>query len=190
GIASGKTECWYIVAAEPGATLGLGVRAGTDASALRRSALDGSIVDLMEWKPVAPGDFFYVPAGTVHAIGAGISLVEIQQNQGVTYRLYDYGRPRELHLDDGVAVAKLEPYAADLARDGRHAGLLVDGPHFTVVRVIGGEGAASALAGRDRWIVPLTGEVNGGGVGECLFLRWDERGDASADADFLVASVS
>ncbi|MDB5719710.1 MAG: hypothetical protein JWP15_328 [Alphaproteobacteria bacterium] len=189
-IASGKTECWYIVAAEPGATLGLGVRAGTDASALRRSALDGSIVDLMEWKPVAPGDFFYVPAGTVHAIGAGISLVEIQQNQGVTYRLYDYGRPRELHLDDAVAVAELEPYAADLARDGRHAGLLVDGPHFTVVHVIGGEGAASALAGRDRWIVPLAGEVNGAGVGECLFLRGDERGEASAGADFLVASVS
>src|SRR3546814_13278228 len=65
---------------------------------LRAAALDGSIEQLMDWKDVKAGDFFFIPAGTVHAIGAGLKLVEVQQNVDVTYRLYDYGRPRELHL--------------------------------------------------------------------------------------------
>ena len=181
GVGSGKSECWYIIDAEPGATLGLGVNGITDRDALRAAALDGSIVEAMAWKPVKAGDFFYVPAGTVHAIGGGISLIEVQQNKGVTYRLFDYGRPRELHLDDAVAVARLESYGAELMRDGKNGGVLVDGPHFTVVR---GEG----LAGRDRWVVPLAGTVNGAGAGECLFLKAGEAIEASADADYLVAT--
>ena len=64
---------------------------------------DGSIEQLMEWRPVAAGDFVFVPSGTIHAIGAGISLLEFQQNSDVTYRLYDYGRPRELHLEFAAA---------------------------------------------------------------------------------------
>ena len=70
------------------------------------AALDGSIEELVDWRPVKAGEFYYVPAGTIHAIGAGISLLEFQQNADVTYRLYDYGRPRELHLDDGIAVSR------------------------------------------------------------------------------------
>jgi mannose-6-phosphate isomerase len=186
GVDSGKTECWYIVDAEPGATLGLGVRGISTGEALRAAALDGSIVEAMEWKPVKAGDFFYVPAGTVHAIGGGISLIEVQQNKGVTYRLYDYGRPRELHLEDGVAVALLEPYASDLIRDGSRDGVLVDGPHFTVVHVK--DAAPDTLAGRDRWVVPLAGTVNGAGAGECLFLKAGEPIKASAEAEFLVAA--
>jgi hypothetical protein len=73
---------------------------------LRAAALDGSIEALMTWHPVQPGDFFHVPAGTVHAIGAGLSLVEIQQNVDLTYRLYDYGRPRPLQLDESIAAAR------------------------------------------------------------------------------------
>lgn len=68
---------------------------------LRDAALDGSIEQWLDWKPVKAGDFFYVPSGTVHAIGAGLTLIEMQQNSETTYRLYDYGRPRELHLEDG-----------------------------------------------------------------------------------------
>ena len=80
----------------------------------------------MDWKPVKAGDFFYIPAGTVHAIGAGIALVEVQQNVDVTYRLYDYGRPRELHLDDGVAVSVARPYdrAPETIADKSEAHLL------------------------------------------------------------------
>lgn len=185
GVESGKSECWYIVAAEPGAELGLGMRGIGDADALRRAALDGSIVEAMEWVEVKAGDFFYVPAGTVHAIGAGITLVEVQQNKGITYRLYDYGRPRELHLEDAVAVARLEGFPEGQRRRGEEPGLLVDGPHFVVAK--GSE--AEALRGRDRWVVPLAGTVDGQGMGSCLFLPAGERFEASEDADYLVAGA-
>lgn len=96
----------------------------------------------MAWFDVEPGDFFYIPANTVHAIGAGCSLIEIQQNSDITYRLYDYGRPRELHLDEAVAVAKGEPHPADLRRRVAETGevTLVEGPLFRLDRL---DGAAS-----------------------------------------------
>jgi mannose-6-phosphate isomerase len=185
GVDSGKSECWYILSAEPGAALGLGVRGIEDAAALRRAAVDGSIVDALDWFAVKAGDFFYVPAGTVHAIGGGIALVEVQQNKGVTYRLYDYGRPRELHLDDAVAVARLEAFPETQRKRSAATGLLVDGPHFVVAK--GGD--SEALAGRDRWVVPLVGTVDGEGAGSCLFFKAGERFKASDDADYLVAST-
>ncbi|MGC7532480.1 hypothetical protein ACPWML_26035, partial [Pandoraea pneumonica] len=82
---------------------------------LRAAAKDGSIVALLDWKPVRAGDFWYAPAGTIHAIGAGLSLIEIQQNVDVTYRLYDYGSNRELHLDEAVEAARPAPYEAPFA---------------------------------------------------------------------------
>ncbi|EJL22239.1 class I mannose-6-phosphate isomerase [Novosphingobium sp. AP12] len=136
----GKEECWLIVAAEPGAKLGMGFRGPISAETMRDAALDGSIEDLLSWYEVAPGDFFYIPANTVHAIGAGVSLIEVQQNSDITYRLYDYGRPRELHLEDGVAVAKGEPYGIDRwhKRVPAHGSLLlVDGPLFVLEQVAG-----------------------------------------------------
>lgn len=140
----GKEECWLVIAAEPGATLGIGFAQPVSGEAMRRAALDGTIEDLMVWHPVAPGDFFYIPAGTVHAIGAGVSLIEIQQNSDITYRLYDYGRPRELHLDKGIAVARGEPHAAALRRHLTDQGTveLVDGPFFVAHRVDGIPGDA------------------------------------------------
>lgn len=111
GLAGGKSECWYVLAAEPGARLGIGTTVPLDGAQLRAAALDGTLEELMDWKPVQPGSFYYIPAGTVHAIGAGVTLVEVQQNNDVTYRLFDYGRPRELHLEDGVAVSQAGPYA-------------------------------------------------------------------------------
>jgi mannose-6-phosphate isomerase len=160
GLEQGKTECWYILDAEPGATLGLGLKREISADELRRSALDGSIEELMDWRPVDAGDFFFVPAGTVHAIGAGISLLEFQQNADVTYRLYDYGRPRELHLDDGVAVAQPAPYPDQLAQhlSGDEERKLVDGPHFTLIQT-----RQDALKERTRWVMPLDGIARSGG---------------------------
>ncbi len=110
GLPHGKTECWYILEADPGSTLGLGLKREVSAEELRSAALDGSIEGLLDWRTVQPGDFFLVPPGTIHAIGGGLSLIEFQQNADVTYRLYDYGRPRELHLDDAVDVACRAPY--------------------------------------------------------------------------------
>src|SRR3546814_2738640 len=91
----GKDEAWLILAAEPDSTIALGTKRPVGREELRDAALDGSIEDLLDWKPVKAGDFYYSPAGTVHAIGAGITLIEVQQNVDLTYRLYDYGRPRD-----------------------------------------------------------------------------------------------
>ena len=110
----GKEECWLVIDAEPDAMLGIGFREPIGPEAMRAAALDGSIEQLLEWHPVRAGDFFYIPAGTVHAIGAGVSLIEVQQNSDVTYRLYDYGRPRELHLDEAMKVARGTRYPVDL----------------------------------------------------------------------------
>ena len=106
----GKTEMWYILRAEPESTLALGFNQTITRERLRESAVSGEIEQLVRWFPVRAGDTFFTPAGVVHAIGAGIALVEIQQNSDTTYRLYDYGRPRELHLDKGVAVSQLDPH--------------------------------------------------------------------------------
>lgn len=190
GLPSGKSECWYILDAKPGATIGLGLIHPVSTNELRAAALDGSIEKLMEWRPVAPGDFLFVPAGTIHAIGGGISLIEIQQNADVTYRLYDYGRPRELHVDDAVAVATRRPYPSTLAQhlDGGEQRTLVDGPHFTLVH-----SREDALATRMRWVVPLDGEVRSGtdmaGVGECLLLRPDDQLISDAGRMLIAASA-
>jgi len=175
GLTLGKTECWTILEADPGATIGLGTKRELSPDELRQAALDGSIEQLMDWRPVRAGDFYFVPAGTVHAIGGGISLLEFQENADVTYRLYDYGRPRELHLNDGVAVANAMPYQSTVSQplaEGEER-TLVDGPHFTLVHT-----HRDALPGRQRWAMPLAGKVHSGEdvaiVGECLLLGPDE----------------
>ncbi|GGC34448.1 hypothetical protein GCM10011371_22250 [Novosphingobium marinum] len=160
----GKEECWLILAAEQGAEIGIGFREELDPDAMRRAAIDGSIESLMAWHSVTPGDFFYIPAGTVHAIGAGVSLIEVQQNSDITYRLYDYGRPRELHLDQAVAVAKGEPYECGLHKRVplREETTLVDGPLFRleqVVRTPGGD-VAARFGERPLLAIPREGPVH------------------------------
>ena len=142
----GKEECWLVLAAEPDATLAIGFNAPIGPEAMRAAALDGSIEQLLAWYPATPGDFFYIPAGTVHAIGPGLSLIEIQQNSDITYRLFDYGRPRELHLDAGVKVAQGAPHDPANRRHMLGCGEveLVDGPHFRLDRIDGAPGGATA----------------------------------------------
>lgn len=163
----GKEECWLIVDAQPGASLGIGFRERLDADAMRAAARDGSIENLLEWHQVRPGDFFYIPANTVHAIGAGVSLIEVQQNSDITYRLYDYGRPRELHLDEGMAVARGEPYPADLRRRVPDGGwfTLVEGPLFRLDQVEGfvNEDVAARYGGGPLLVIPRKGAVEVGG---------------------------
>ena len=113
---------------------GLASSAKSTRTSLRAAALDGSIEQLMDWRAVRAGDFVFVPAGTIHAIGAGISLLEFQQNSDVTYRLYDYGRPRDLHLDEGLRVATRARFADGCCsisvRPRKRT--LVDDAHFSV----------------------------------------------------------
>jgi mannose-6-phosphate isomerase len=178
GLPSGKSECWTIIDAEPDARLGLGLKRQVSKEELRAAALDGSVEELIDWRPVGPGDFFMVPAGTIHAIGAGISLVEFQQNADVTYRLYDYGRQRELHLDDGVAVACTGPYPDALVQHLSQTGeaKLVDGPQFVLLNT-----DADGLQDRPRWIIPLTGDAIASGEtaspGDCLLVDAGDRAE-------------
>ncbi len=159
----------------PARLLAIGFDEPIDADGMRRAALDGSIEKLLTWHQVTAGDFFYIPANTVHAIGAGIGLVEIQQNSDITFRLYDYGRPRELHLDRGIAIADGGVY--DMASHRRipdtGGARLVDGPHF-MLDLIEGQPPTEVLARyRDGALVlPLTGECHYDGetiaAGECV----------------------
>ncbi|MCX7284515.1 MAG: class I mannose-6-phosphate isomerase, partial [Novosphingobium sp.] len=163
----GKEECWLVIAAEPGAKLGIGFKQPIDAETMRRAAVDGSIEDMMAWHPVKPGDFFYIPANTVHAIGAGITLIEIQQNSDITYRLYDYGRPRELHLDKGMQVASSAPYQGGKRIDWPDHGAapLVQGPYFSAYLVTGGvEPAGWPLPDRPALLIPISGAFDTAGI--------------------------
>jgi mannose-6-phosphate isomerase len=163
----GKEECWLIIDAEPGAALGIGFDVPIGEDAMRAASLDGSIEELLTWHPVRRGDFFYIPANTVHAIGAGISLIEVQQNSDITYRLYDYGRPRELHLDEGVAVARGEPHAAELRRHlpERGSEQLVDGPYFRLDRIEGAPdaGVRARYGEAPLLVIPFDAPVGIGG---------------------------
>lgn len=191
----GKTECWLVIGADPGAALGIGFGKTLDADQLRAAALDGSIEQLLEWIPVRSGDFFYIPANTVHAIGAGISLIEVQQNSDITYRLYDYGRPRELHLDAGIAVARGEPHDRALRRHIAPEGnlTLVDGPLFRLDRLAGAPDPATALryAGAPLLVIPLQGEVQVAGEvarpGQCALAPSLEAVAFAANALALIA---
>jgi mannose-6-phosphate isomerase len=136
GLARGKDEAWFILDADPGAVIGLGLEREVSRQDLRAAALDGSIETLVDWRPVRAGELIYSPGGTIHAIGGGLSLIEVQQNLDLTYRLYDYGRPRELHLDDAVAVARAAPYRDDFTPFGAGNGrqVLAAGGAFVVER--------------------------------------------------------
>ena len=175
----GKEECWLVIDAEPGAVLGIGFNRRVGREEMRAAALDGSIEQLLTWHEVKKGDFFYIPANTVHAIGGGCSIIEIQQNSDITYRLYDYGRPRELHLDDGVAVAKGEPYDIACHKDvpEQASASLVAGPYFRLDLVEGtpGEEIAARYSG-PLLVIPREGSVTVDGdqsvaPGECGLAR-------------------
>ena len=184
----GKEECWLVLSAEPDACLAIGFREPVSAQAMRAAAVDGSIEQLLEWHAVQPGDFFYLPAGTVHAIGPGLALIEIQQNSDITYRLFDYGRPRELHLDEAVAGGTGEPYPPAMQRrlrDGDSA-VLVDGPHFRLERVCGlPDAGLAARFSSAALVVPVRGSVTADGLavaaGQCA--QVSSMGDVGFDPD-------
>lgn len=194
GHARGKDEAWVILAAEPQSTIAIGTKEPVDHETLRAAALDGSIEQLVDWKPVKAGDVFYSPAGTVHAIGAGITLVEVQQNVDLTYRLYDYGRPRELHLDEGVTVSDARPFVPNFTpRDlapGRS--ILAEGPKFVLERWRPDDARTIMLPqGVPGWFVPVTGAgtIDGAGwkAGETWLVEDSVQLTAEAGSDILFA---
>ena len=109
GLPNGKTEAWYVLSAAPEAKIALGLKRRLTKQQLRHAIDDGSISDLVVWQAVCAGDTVFVPAGTIHAIGAGLVIAEIQQRSDATFRLFDHGRGRELHIEDAIAVADAGP---------------------------------------------------------------------------------
>lgn len=193
GLPRGKDECWTILTAQANSTIAIGPLRTMTKEELRASAEDGTLEHKLDWKKVRAGDFYYSHSGVIHAIGAGITVIEVQQNSDTTYRLFDYGRPRELHLDDGVAVAELTPYVAPSApgevAPGRN--ILVEGPKFVLERWTGGKRQIDLAAGKHGWLVPIKGDGVVGGVawkaGECVMVTGPEELHASVDADLLFA---
>jgi mannose-6-phosphate isomerase len=178
GLPRGKTEAWYVLAAELDATVGVGLRVHLSQARLRAAIEDGSIVERMSWRSVAPGDVIFVPAGTIHAIGPGLVLAEIQQRSDTTFRLFDHGRQRELHIERGIAVAHAGPVAkqapARPISDART--LLLATSFFTLERF---ELAPDTLwdlrAQAETWILIIAGDGRIGQwrarVGEACFAK-------------------
>lgn len=165
----GKTEMWHILAAEPGATIALGFREPLTRQRLREATLSGEIENLVRWVPVKAGESYFTPAHTVHAIGAGIVLCEIQQNSDVTYRLWDYGRPRPIHVDQAVPISDLtvHPGASPPVVIGRGHDALVRCRHFVteMVRLEPGEQFTPSPEKCQLWIcVAGSGAIGGEAV--------------------------
>jgi mannose-6-phosphate isomerase len=191
GYPRGKDEAWLVLEAEPDAVIGLGLKQDVSRDALKSAALDGSIEALLDWRPVRTGEIFYSPAGTIHAIGAGLSLIEIQQNLDLTYRLYDYGRPRELHLDAGVAVADLAPWTAPFIPHEKRPGreVLAAGRAFVLERWTFAD--ATRLRSRDGQLqlIPLRdgGMIDGAPLAAGTVWRVEDEAQLDASADLLAA---
>jgi len=156
----GKTEMWHVLQAAPGARVALGFERRLDRDEARAAAISGEIEGLLRWYAAHPGDTFFVPAGTVHAIGAGLVLCEIQQHSDVTYRLFDYGRPRELHLDAALAVADLgcHPGATVPLNLGPRRRLLAECPYFRTESIAVSGESAYAGAPRAALLICLEGD--------------------------------
>lgn len=191
GFTSGKEECWFIVDAEPGAVLGIGTTQRLAPDELRAASLSGEIERLIDWKPVKAGDYYYIPAGTVHAIGGGITLVEVQQPADITYRLYDYRRPRPLHLEDGIAVSTAQPYSDPRSGTITSGQRLVSGPYFWLDYV---ENLAQLQSVTERgpyWVVPVRGQIGFAGSpfrgGDCLYVEGLDCLEIETGAALLIA---
>lgn len=176
GLANGKTEVWYVLSAAPGAKVALGLKQQVTPQQLRGAVDDGSIADLVVWRAVSANDVISVPAGTIHAIGAGLVIAEVQQRSDATFRLFDYGRGRELHVERAIAVANTG--RADVqVRPSRLTDermLLVSNPHFVFERVdLAPAEIWSLEAERETWLLALDGDAVAGsfniGKGDAIF---------------------
>jgi len=167
GEPCGKTECWYVLDAKPVAKIGLGLKPGTTKAEFENAIREVRAEELLNWIDVKPGEMYYVDAGTVHAIGPGSVLVETQQNSDTTYRLYDYGRPRDLHIEKGMAAIKETTAAGKMKSGSFHAERqqLVSSPCFQIERITLREGRSMTVAAENRTAQVLV-TMSGSGVVE------------------------
>jgi mannose-6-phosphate isomerase len=188
-LPNGKTEAWYILSALPGARVAVGLKQRLNPEQLRAAIEDGSIADLVQWRPVVKGDVVFVPAGTIHAIGAGIVLAEIQQHSDATYRLFDFGRQRGLHADKAVTVSDAGPVQVQPGprRLSFERTLLTANSHFVLERIDFAANTSWALTtDRETWLLVLDGHAAIGlaaaSAGEAIFIG-DDRASIEVGAD-------
>ena len=180
GLPNGKTEAWYVLSAAPEAKVALGLKRRLTPQQLGEAIDDGSISDLIVWHPVSANDVISVAAGTIHAIGAGLVIAEIQQRSDVTFRLFDYGRQRELHVADAIAVAVAGPveFSARSNQLTAERQLLVSNPHFVFERIdLAPNSSWRMEAERETWLLVLSGSALAGmfdiATGDALFAQSD-----------------
>ncbi|HEV2490410.1 MAG TPA: type I phosphomannose isomerase catalytic subunit [Candidatus Acidoferrales bacterium] len=185
----GKTEMWYVITARAGAEVRVGLKAEVDREQFRRAIAEGIAEDCVERVPVHAGDTIFVPAGTVHTIGPGMTLCEIQQNSDITYRVFDYnrltaeGKPRELHIEKAMEVirfgeqraGKVKP--AEIKDASAEASILADCPYFGVSKSVINDRHYRVLSGKQfEILIVIQGsgriEVPGGGVEYAAGQAW------------------
>lgn len=193
GFARGKDEAWIVLSAEPDSTIALGLIEPMDGKAVRAAALDGSIERKLYWKPVVAGEVIYSPAGTIHAIGKGLRVVEVQQNLDLTYRFYDYGSGRELHLDEAMEVSEFTPFpgnpAPRLLSPGRT--IFAEGRKFVLERWTMAGRFTLAPGGATIWVLPVEGNAalddEPAGLGDAIILEGAAEIEISPNATIYVA---
>ena len=166
----GKTECWYVLHAEKGAQVALGLKPGTTREQLQQAIQETRAEELLNWIDIHAGEMIYVAGGTVHAIAAGSILVETQQSSDTTYRLYDYGRPRPLHLEQGLQAVKEKTgsgkvrHAAGNGHGAQDHRELIASPFFVVEKLALRESREFTTREEGQRLVEILVPVNGCGV--------------------------
>lgn len=180
GLPNGKTEAWYVLSAAPHAKIALGLRQRLTPQQLRQAAYDGSIAELVVWQAVFAGDTVFVPAGTIHAIGAGLVIAEIQQRSDATFRLFDHGRGRELHIENAIAVANAGPaeFRVMPTRLDDTRTLLISNSHFILEKIELAPNSAWRLeAKQETWLLIISGNAGAGSfdlaAGDAVFAQSD-----------------
>jgi len=165
----GKTECWYVAHAKPGAEIALGLKSGITVTQFEQAISENRAEELLNWIHVFAGDMIYVAGGTVHTLGPGSIIVETQQQSDTTFRLYDYGRPRELHLKEGLRVIKEKAASGkvkprphpSLDRNGNHPHPLIASTYFVVQRFDLEREEVFEFSARDRHSVQILVAIEG-----------------------------
>lgn len=180
GLPHGKTEAWYILGADPGAKIALGLKLRLTPTELLNAVGNGMISDLIAWLDVSKDDVVFVPAGTIHTIGAGLVLAEVQQRSDATFRLFDHGRQRELHIKSALAVATAGPADVQMPRQrlSPERVLLVANPHFVFERIDLAPNTEWYLdADQETWLLIINGGARVGSidaaVGDAIFAQSD-----------------
>jgi mannose-6-phosphate isomerase len=196
GLPRGKSEAWYILSAKPEAQIALGLKQRITPEQLRSAVGDVSIENLVAWRSVSPGDVIFVPAGTIHAIGAGLVIAEIQQRSDATFRLFDHGRQRELHIDSAVAVANTgsADFQAQPSRLTAERTLLVSSPYFAFEKIdLPSDSTWRLRVEPETWLLVITGSARAGSfdltIGDAVFMQSD-RADIHVGADGLTGLLT